>query len=187
MSLLAALPPPNMARFPLKVSCLLSVGERMAQFSATDQGRPARKVVLGSTSGRTPASTGSGTLPYVARGPGNTRNKDWWSSRSTRRSSDSRKTSTTSARACEGQEDRFSHRDRQRLCDLARLRQPLLAGALHHRCARADSTPQFGEGGYRKGRKGSSAAAGRAMSSGIVNQWAGRRPRCRKPRRIGPT
>ena len=43
---------------------------------------------------------------------------------------------------------RLSGRDRQRLRDLARLRKPVLAGALLHRCAGRVRYHRFGEGDY---------------------------------------
>ena len=76
--------------------------------------------------------------PTSAPGRRPTATTDWSSSASTRRSSRSSTTSTSSGRR-RGAGDRLPGRGRQRLRDLERLRQPLLAGALLHRRRRASS------------------------------------------------
>ena len=56
--------------------------------------------------------------------------------------------------------DHLSRRHRQRLCDLARVRKPVLAGALLHRCARPRPPPPFRRRRLRSFRTGDPAAAG---------------------------
>ena len=66
-------------------------------------------------------------------------------------------------------EHRLSGGDRQQLRDLAGLQQPILAGALLHRCPGPDPPPPFRRRRLRRVRAGDPAAAGR-----------GRARRCRR-------
>ena len=65
-------------------------------------------------------------------------------------------------RARAADEDRVPGRDRQRLRHLARVRQPILAGALLPRCARTRSPASLRRGRVRTVRAGHSAPAGEA-------------------------
>ena len=92
-----------------------------------------------------------------------------------------------------GARDRLPGRGRQRLRDLERVRQPLLAGALLHRRRRASSaTHHFGEGRYEQSERIIQRAARRAARARLRRRARrrGGRPTgttCRRPRRISAT
>ena len=88
----------------------------------------------------------------------------------------------------EGHEGRLSDRDRQRLCDLARFQQPLLAGALFHRCAGTYSASSIRRGRIRAVGKDHSAIAGRGRSpAASVMNWSRSMPVAPKLPPIGAT
>ena len=70
------------------------------------------------------------------------------------------------ASRCAADEDRLSDRRRQRLCDLARLQQPILARAVLHRCAWTPARASL--------RRGRVRAIGNSRSGGC---WRKRAPR----------
>ncbi len=82
----------------------------------------------------------------------------------------------------------YPGRDRQRLRDLARLQQPVLAGALLHRCAGPHPPPPFRRRRVRRVRTRHPAAAGRGrrrsgVPTGVVENrglWCRSRGRCKQ-------
>ncbi len=73
-------------------------------------------------------------------------------------------------RAVSGPAHRLSGGDRQRLCDLAGLRQSILAGGISHRRTGPPSPPTFRRGRLRRNRKGDPAIAGRGRGPGHADQ-----------------
>ena len=66
--------------------------------------------------------------------------------------------------AVQGHGRRLSRRARQRVCDLASVRQQILAGRLHRRRGRANPAPPIRRGWIRRMRNGHPAIAGRVRA-----------------------
>ena len=159
--------------------------DRVAQFAAVDDGRPARKgrpdrlldlylhqlaahPALCPRMGREIQESGSGR---DRRAHARVRLRARRRQRSPRR---------------EGHAGRLSDRDRQRLCDMECLQQRLLAGPLFRRCAGTHSPSSIRRGRLRTVGKGHSAIAGRGRSQRRrPRSRFGRCPRRGSRRRLG--
>ena len=135
--------------------------DRMAQLAAADAPRACAARWCWSTSGPTPASTACARCPTSAPGPRSTRMRGWSWSACTRRSSPSRRIGQRAPGDVKDLGIGYPGGARQRLRHLARLQQPVLAGALLRRCAGPHPPSPFRRGPVREVRAGDPATARR--------------------------
>ena len=154
-------------------------GSTRRRQAALDPGRPARPGRCWSTSGPTPASTASAPCPTSRPGTRATASAAWSWSACTRPSSHSSSDAGNVADAIDAERHHLPGRPGQRLRHLERLRQPVLAGQVPDRLARARPLRPLRRRRLRADRGGDPRAAGRARAPATRGAGTGCTPRPR--------